>query len=233
MNLKEFMDYRSNCPACNEPLITSFHSHQKRQSFRYEDDRLVVIFPLNSIKKHHLDYDVGYSFSLTNNTWCAEFYKNNVRFEKDTPEFLRARFKELDKNLGFHRFYKSCTDLNCRSYNYSSNDFVLNLKTGDIITRNNELIIASEYIGMVERVDMPGNADLKTYKVYKLLNDYALSRSKLLYGHYPMSEVSMPEWGMTAVRGPYSNLEYLDTALIKISNKEDLTERLNKLIIFS
>ena len=94
-NVKDWFDYRRNCPLCENVLITYLHS-DRRQSIRFEDNRLVVIFPLDAIKgkKNQALYKVGYSFSLTDDTFCIEFYdKNNFRIDNEIPNFLPNRFR--------------------------------------------------------------------------------------------------------------------------------------------
>lgn len=143
MNLQEFLAFKQDCPFCNKTLSFCFHS-QKQQTIRYEENRLIVLFRLDGLKKHQIDYKVGYSFGLLDNSWRVEFYtQDEKRFENDSPKFLRDRFIELDSNLrSTYRFYKHCKI--CCRYNYSSNLFMFDMKEPNI----GALSISSEYYGL-------------------------------------------------------------------------------------
>lgn len=221
MNLKEFITYRNNCPICNDKLSTFFHS-EKQQSFKYEEDRMVVIFRMDGLKKHQINYKVGYSFGPEDNSWQVEFYnQDGIRFEKDSPYHLMDKFRELNKNLGLYKFYRVCTAPKCHRYNYSTNQFSLKYKRHNI----GDLSIKTEYIGMT----MPTE---NGYKIFKLLNEYASpSRSTVVYGKHKEESIARDDWGMH--NPPLDNLDILQTHIIKFSSKEETMERINKLIIFS
>ena len=173
-NVKDWFDYRRNCPLCENVLITYLHS-DRRQSIRFEDNRLVVIFPLDAIKgkKNQALYKVGYSFSLTDNTFCIEFYdKNNFRIDNEIPNFLSNRFKGLNTNLGFLKFYKECGG--CHRYFYSSNNFVLDLQLNCV-----EISPLYEYFGFAENY---GGARDDRYRIYRLVNWLQSKTSYLSYG---------------------------------------------------
>lgn len=226
MNLKQFFDYRKTCPICDDVLVTSFHS-QKKQSIRYEDNRFIVIFRLDALKNKQINYKVGYSFGLEDNSWYVEFYfQDEKRFENDSPNFLRERFKELDKNLGQYKFYRHCTG--CCCYNYSSNDFYLDYDLAVI----NDLTVNVEYIGMLQPVETG-------FKVYKLLNDYGGSKSTIVFGRHPSENIVRSDAGVIN-RQQYGNyyssafnLDMIQVPLIKFSSKEETMERISKLLIFS
>ncbi len=223
MNLREFIAYRETCPICKDVLVTSFHS-QKKQSIRYEDDRFIVVFRMDSLKKKGIDYKVGYSFSLEDHSWYVEFYTNyDVRFENDSPNFLRERFKELDKNLGEYKFYRHCTG--CCCYNYSSNDFYLDYDLGTI----SDLMVNVEYIGMLQPIETG-------FKVYKLLNDYGGNKSTLMFGKHHSENAARSEGVVLSKRASalnFYNLDVIQTSLIKFSSQEETMERIKKLLIFS
>ncbi len=216
MNLEEFLAYRECCPVCTSRLVTCFHS-EKKQSIRFEDNRLLITFPLNALKKHQIDYKVGYSFGLTDNSWYVEFYnKDNVRFEIDSPQFLRDRFKELDSNLGSYKFYRHCAA--CRRYNYSTNSFALNYEKGVI----NKLCMNMEYIGLSIPFD-------KGFKIYKLLNDYMSNKTKLLYGKSADEEPTTYDASNST-----KFMELLEmNSVVKLSSSQEVAERIDKLIVFS
>jgi hypothetical protein len=223
MNLRDFLNYRTSCPLCKGGLTTILHSH-KRQSIRLEDNRLLIIYALDGLKRNQANYKVGYSFGMYDNSWYAEFYnKDGKRFENDAPDFLRVRFKELDKNLGSE--YKFCRYCDCRRYNYISNIFKLDYKLANI----GDLSIHKEYFGMAQKL-LDGN-----YKIYKLLNNYLESKSYLVFGQ-DLSDISAGyDWTMDPRFSSLSkhNLDQIQTSLIKFTNKEEIVDRLSKLIVFS
>jgi hypothetical protein len=137
MNLREFIAYNSNCPICSSKVTFSLHS-KRRQSIRYEEDRLIVLFPLESLKKNQADFKVGYSFGLDNNSIRIEFYSyDEIRMDDRTPMFLIDRFRELNKNLGFYSWVKSCP---CDRYGCVTQTFSL-----DEIHSIPPLTISNEY----------------------------------------------------------------------------------------
>jgi len=226
MNLREFFEYRKTCPICDDVLVTSFYS-QKKQSIIYEDNRFVVIFKLYALKKNQINYNVGYSFGLDDNSWYVEFYhQDKKRFENDSPNFLRDRFKTLDKNLGKYKFYRHCTS--CCCYNYSSQNFNLNYKLGLI----EDLIVNVEYIGMLQPIE-------SGYKVYKLFNDYSEDKSIILFGKHSSKDIARSDIGVlnksSFSQNFYSNfnLNLIQTSLIKFSSNEETMERISKLLVFS
>jgi hypothetical protein len=122
VNLREFIRHGEICPICSAKTSFSFHS-KRRQSFRYEEDRLIVLFPLEAIKKGQSDYKVGYSFGLDDDSLRIEFYsKDEKRMDDRTPMFLIDRFRELNKNLGIYTWVKSCP---CERYGCTSQSFSL------------------------------------------------------------------------------------------------------------
>lgn len=177
---------------------------------------MLVVFWLRALKKHQIDYKVGYSFGLTDNSWYVEFYnKDDVRFEIDSPKFLRDRFKELDSNLGAYKFYRHCGQ--CRRYNYSTNSFALNYEKGAI----NKLCMNMEYVGL----SIPSDDG---YKVYRLLNDYMSNRSTLMFGRSKSEDlITYSPIAST------NNLEVLQTSIIKFSSAAETVDRLGKIILFS
>lgn len=137
MNLREFIAYNSNCPICSSKVTFSLHS-KRRQSVRYEDNRLIVLFPLEAIKKGQSDFKVGYSFGLDDHSLRIEFYtKDEKRMEDQVPMFLIERFRELNKNLGYYSWVKSCP---CDRYGCVTQNFAL-----DQIRLIPPLIIVNEY----------------------------------------------------------------------------------------
>lgn len=218
MNLRDFLDYRKDCLSCGLPLTTYLHS-QRQQTIRFEDDRLLVMFYLSPLNKAQIDYKVGYSFGLDDNSWYVEFYtKDDKKFENDSPNFLISRFKELDKNLVSYEFGRSCS--NCHSYFYRSNIFLLDKRDASILCPEGTLEIQQEYIGIAT----PLNDGL--FKILKVLNRYDKKSCLLGYGqtkhHYA-----------ACVHVAHEKLSSIEIPIINIANKQEIAARLNKLLIFS
>lgn len=69
------------------------------------------------------DFKVGYSFGLDDNSLLIEFYSKDEKVMNDrVPMFLIDRFRSLNDNLGFYRFYKICP---CDNYGCRTQDFLL------------------------------------------------------------------------------------------------------------
>jgi hypothetical protein len=218
VTLKEWMNYRKNCPFCESPLITYLHSG-KRQSIRYEENRMVVVFPLTAKGKTTTDYKVGYSFGLIDSSFCIEFYdKNLIRYETETPLFLKKRFEELHKNLGNYKFYKNCGS--CQKYNYISSLFTLDFKSCTLKT----ISVRSEYFGFIQNY---GGGKDNRFRVYKLLNYYDIGESYINY-HITSNVID--------ARGDHMNpviSTHLQLPLIPFVSEEATLQRIKNLIIFS
>ena len=218
MNLREFLDYRKTCPLCGDNLGIVFHS-KKQQHSRIEENRLLIVFRLDALKKKHIDYKVGYSFGYNDNSWYAEFYtKDDRRFDNDAPDFLMKRFRELDKNLLSYKFFRHCG--RCCCYNYCSNNFHLNFKEAS----TGSLTVETEYFGMSFKLD------IDQYKIYKLINNYVDGKSKLQVGKHHSIIVARDDWGMDPY---YVSDGVIDTSLIKFTTKEETIDRIQKLLVFS
>lgn len=212
MNLKEFINYRFTCPICDFPLSISFHS-KKWQSIKYEEDRLVVMVKMNALKRKQKDYKITYSFGLNDNSWFINFFsKEEKPIDQETPNFLRDRFKELNKNLSLYRFYKHCQ--NCNRYTYSTNYFDLNFKTANL----GELEIIYEYFGLFRP-----NPNGDGYRIYELINKPHLNETVISYGL--ANHADFPPNVM--------HFQNLTIPLIKFSSKDETLERIQKLIVFS
>jgi len=218
MNLYDFLEYRKVCPICDTQLVTSFHS-EKSQKIRMEDNRLVVIFHLTSLKKKHIDYKVGYSFGLSDDSFQTEFYtKDDKRFENDTPLFLMERFRELDKNLKGYRFYKSC--YSCRRYKYSSSRFDLDLR----LNRIKNLEIITESICLVN----PGSSGQR--KIFRMDNVFDTNCND---GHTWLScwDATHETDGLIDYSVPTAALS-IQLPIIPFISKEETTERIKTLLTF-
>jgi hypothetical protein len=69
------------------------------------------------------------------------------------------------------------------------------------------------------------------YKIYKLLNDYNLKTSTLVFGRHKDEIITRHDWGVG--NPPLDSLDMIQTNLIKFTSKEETMDRLGKLIIFS
>lgn len=210
MKLREFLNYRKECPVCQTSLITSFHS-QKKQKSRYEDDRYLVLFDLNPLKSGSAKYKVGYSFGLDDNSLYVEFYtQQETRYQNETPFHLINKFKELDANLKTYKIYKHCTK--CQRYSYSTDHFKLDYKACSI----GEVSVNSEHIIMVQPIN-------DGFKIYKLLNYYNSKETWLSYGK------SKTDYDLTTLDLP----NVLQTSTIAFTSHDETMNRISKLIIFS
>jgi hypothetical protein len=213
MNLKEFINHRFVCPLCQIPLAMSFHS-KKWQNIKYERDRLVVTFRMDKMNRSQKPYKINYSFGLNDSSFYIDFLsKEEKLFETEVPNFLRDRFKELDKNLKSYYFYKHCDSCNC--FMYASNSFKLDYRNTSI----GDLTITHEEFGFSKP-----NSD--GYKIYKLINRPDKSESHLVYGK-SSSDIFARTDSAT------SSMEYISVPLIRFTSKEETLHRIQKLVIFS
>lgn len=158
--LRDWLDYHKKCPLCNYVLNVYFHS-LRRQSVKYDKDKVVILFPLNSSKKNVASYKVGYSFNLDDNLFCINFYdKNLFPLEKAVPLFLINRFKELNYNLISYKFLKTCS--NCQKYMNNTNNIELDFSTNKI----NNIKMVREIFGFSQKY----NEDM--FNIYILDNNY-------------------------------------------------------------
>ena len=219
MKLADFLNYKTECPICGGQLKTIFHS-RKIQGQRIEDDRLVFIFRMNALNKGQSFAKVGYSIDANDNSIYIEFYnKNGEKFENESPEWLRIRFWELDKNLKGYKFYRECYNVGCKRYMYDSNSFIINYKSCNM----GDLSIKSEHIGLCQSVD-------DGYKIFKMYNDFTTNKTNLT-----VFKDSTDLWAMVNSGIPFygANATDLSLPIIKFSSREETTERLSKLIVFS
>lgn len=213
MNLKEFINYRFKCPLCDSPLAMSFHS-KKWQNMKYEGDRMNIMFRMDKMNRSRKPYKIIYSFALNDNSFYIDFLsKEEQPFENEAPKHLMVRFRELDKNLKSYRFYKDCASCGC--YMYSSNRFNLDFKKAVV----HDLYIQDEYFGL-------STPTTNGYRVFKLTNNYALNQSTLIYG----TEVS-DVWKRSDSN--CHDMDMLRLSLLKFSSKDEMIDRLKKLLVFS
>lgn len=212
MNLREFLDYRPNCLCCGSKLNVSFHS-SKKQSYRLENNRFVATFDLKGIKKGQKSYKFAYSIDLEDNSFFIEFYNNDGVhwFNNYVPTWLLDRYQKLDQNHGKYRFQKYCNI--CQKYNYTSNIFALNYKSLII----DDLKINVEVIGSYKKSNDSGS-----YNVYDVVNYYDINETWY-------SVHKCPEGGICQ----YKSEHVIKVSMIAISTIDNLTNRIDKLMVFS
>lgn len=228
MNLQEWLNYQKNCRLCQAPLTTYLHS-TKMQRIKWEEDRMVVIFDLRSIDrriatKMNSDYKVGYSFHLTENKFCIEFYtKELIRIDNDTPFFLMDNFKKLNNNLKNYKFYRLCNS--CKRYHYSSSTFTPNLKNASLYFKE-DFIVSSEYFGLIQAMEQGSKT---TFRIYRLLNSFSKKEyvSYLTYWSSDDPHGTLYDWNV-----PHE-VKCLDLPLIPFVSPDDTLDRIKKLIVFS
>ena len=196
MNVKNILDYRTNCPICNKNLKIAFF-HKKKQTIKYDNERIVIFFDLNSLKRSVKKYKVAYSIDMNDNSFYIDFYDEYYnKIEHQAPKFLIKRFKDMLNNNFNGQIYKYCQE---DHYNYSSNKFIIDLKRKNIDT----LKVYFEYFKLL-------NNDCKNE--YELYNFYENNES-YIYGKNKEKYISK-------------------TSIIKFSNKQDMLNRINKLVLF-
>lgn len=219
MNLKEFLEYRSVCPICDNKALTSFFGAMRKQKINYENNKFITIFDLLPIYKNHKKYKVGYEIDLCDNSFTVDFYNDDDTKLNVIPMFLMERFQELKNNIGTFSFIKSCSA--CESYNYYSNPFELTPR----ITSIGDLFIHKEYFGL-NKMTKDG------YKVYKLYNQYYSSSSELLYAD-KIKHPRAAKYNFILVTQTTNKQKFSDIGIINFTNRNDVMSRIDKLLIFS
>lgn len=217
MNLTEFNSYRTHCPICDTQLSTGFVS-DRRQIVRYEEDRMTVQFPLDSLKEGQKDYRTAYTFGMNDDSFCAEFFtKEYVHLENATPLFLIERFQELHKNLKVYKFFRGCSL--CRQYAYGSQQFDIDFKT----SRFGPLRVWSEKALLSSPIT-------DGYRAYSLTNLLVENRSELSFWKMDADEDRKfyGYWEVVPAKATTLRLPLVPL----LTHKETVT-RLNNLIIFS
>lgn len=220
MSLRNFLEFRTACPICGNPKLSVYFSSKKKQEHIFEQDSYIVKIPLYGIN-HRRHYDVGYTFSLKDDSFWIDFYtKDNVKMGESFPKFLLNKFKELDSNLKFHIFYKVCNK--CFRYNYSCSSVTLNLENGKVC---GSFDVVNEYLGLSQK-----NND--TYKVFRVINSFTRNETFIEYARAPNLESlqTLDDNYMPTEDPPFSTM---NLPLLPFRSEEETVNRLNKLIIFS
>jgi hypothetical protein len=230
MNLREFLNYRNNCPLCSSELKIYFHS-DKKQKIRFEEDKFIATFildpALNNKKRSKPPINIDYIMGLDDNSLLIDFVSKDKCLINPIPLSIVKRFQNLNINLGNYMIYKKCPK--CKNYHYFSNEFNLNLSKKTIGDKKNigDLIIENEYFSM-----MCENG----YKYFKLDNFYRLNKSFVEYGKFIDKKIATIKNISLETIHYYDNrvLSYqiISTELIKFTTKDKTLDRLNKLICF-
>jgi hypothetical protein len=217
MNLKEFMDYKTICPLCNNNLTFVMGRHYKGTGVhRYEDNRILIIRDMRGLFKGEKHYKVGYSIGLEDNSVQIEFYtERGEKFFSNVPSTLLPKFRKLDENIKAHIFMKECRS--CHRYSYESNPFFAYLKAKTI----GDLQVNNEYFGVVA----PHKSELRVYRMY---NNYLHKKTLIEIFNTDTIEFAFDQCYMNGVPGTSLNLD-----LIKFTSESEIAERLDNLIIFS
>jgi hypothetical protein len=216
MNLQEFIDKRTHCPFCNTALVTQFISDRK-QKIRLQDGRLLVVFVMKGLYVNQQDYEVGYSFSLEDETFRIEFFT-----EWDTsnyvPMHLIDKFKKFHDNLSSCKFKRTCTF--CNRYTMSSTPFGLNFKTLQF-DHSLPFGIMYEAYGFTMPIE-------DGFKIMHLSNFYFdLNKSNLTWFR---SDTELP----AQLNYPLpNNRSEMALPFIPFVSREETTKRLNNLIVFA
>lgn len=218
MNLRDFIETRSNCPICDTALVTQFISSRK-QKIKIVDNRLMVIFVMKGMRVNQPDYEVGYSFDLDSNHFMVEFY-SEWDHHGQVPMHLIDKFKEFHKNLGDCKFYRRCTF--CNRYAKSSTIFNLDFRNQKMDHKIWDGVqTAYESFGLTIPVD-------NGFKIMHLSNYYLLRpQSDLIWFRSDSESSARLDYSLPNRR------EEKKLDLIPFISKEDTTKRLNNLIIFT
>lgn len=218
MNLREFIDQRTNCPICDTALVTQFISSRKQKT-KLIDDRFMVIFVMKALKTNQQDYEIGYSFDLDSNHFMVEFF-SEWDHHAQVPMHLIEKFREFHKNLGICKFYRKCTF--CNRYTKSSIPFMLDFKHQKMDTQLwDGLQIAYESFGL----SLPADDG---FKIMHLSNFHILEpRSNLIWYRADSESYARLDYTLPNTRSEKT------LPLIPFISKEETTKRLNNLITFA
>lgn len=220
MSLKEFLEFRKECPICDNPNLSVYFTSKKNQEHFLENTSYTVKIPLLDLS-HQRVGDVCYSFALDSNAFWIDFCdKQGNKMDNFCPTSFSKKFLKLNKNMVLQYFYKICSS--CKRYNYISRSFQFDLKSG---TLNGLVGSDTEYFGLIQKQE-------NDYKLFRIINYLGTQRSTIEYGFdnkinslYADSEIDN-SWDEPVF---YT----LEMPLINFTSEEKMIERLNKLIIFS
>lgn len=216
MNLQEFINLRAKCPFCDTSLITRFISDRK-QMVRLEDGRFVAVMTMRALSNSQQDYQVGYSFGLTDNSFQIEFYTEWDTYNQ-VPIHLIDKFKEFHKNVSGsrYRFARQCTF--CNKYLAYTDQVNVDLK-GALF---NDLSFRFEIFLLTTPTE-------DGCKIVRLENRYPEEKSDLCWWRDDKESLVRVD---TSV--PIGKLKaQTNLPLIPFVSKEETGRRLNNLITFA
>lgn len=207
MNLREFLNHRTNCLCCDEQLNISFDS-SRRQNSKIDGDNFIVTFILRSIKKWQNEYKISYIINMDTGKFNIEFYQKNGDqiYHNHVPLHIIDRLKELNRNFPMFKFVKYCR---CGNHIYTSNLFNIDYKKSVI----DELLIAAENIS----VDLNNTS-------YYIRNYYSIKQT-----HF--SAIKYEKKSDLFFNFKPEHIIKID--LIQITDLNSLINRIDKLMVFS
>lgn len=223
-SLKEFIDYKSNCPICNGLLNLSFFFKSKSK-INIQYDELVIDVPFSGfpLTKNRYSYTAKYYINPITNTFSIHFLdKNKQQYNLIYFSIIEKYFKFLESQANAIKFYKECTV--CRKYNYSSNPLFINHKSCKI----ENISVATEYLCLS---DLKSNNDF--INIYKLFNYYTSNKSIIMNDLSTKSEYDrMGEFNVKQT--PFKNFIEINNS-IDLSNMtiKELINRLKLYLILS
>lgn len=198
---------------CGTALITKFSS--RKQKSKLEDDRYISVFTMRGMSVNDQDYEVGYSFGITDTSLMIEFY-NEWDMRNHASTYMCNLFKKWHANMrtAAHRFVRTCGF--CFKYEMDSKPIDIDLHTAKYseIEKDDETFVWSA----------------KTEDGFKfiLLDNYSDPR--------PQSEVccwrSETDYKVESPAPARANI-IRDLPQIPFISKDETGERLKKLLIFS
>lgn len=223
MNIKQFIAYKANCPACGSILNTTFES-QNRKIIRYENNRMVVqsdLIPLK--KKKEKSYKIFHSMGMEDNSFFIDFATENGQMYKHSVSLeIIEKYREYDKNTKSYLFYRSCNA--CCQYQYRSLPIIFNHKYS--FFSNPKVHKENLQISRVSKNNM--------YKIYCISNDYYLNTTQLVIKI--IDEFQMKNF----LKEKTFNHKFYDENIMQISllklnfkSKEDFMGKIDKLMLFS
>lgn len=220
MSLKEFLEFRKECPICNNPNLSVYFTSKKNQEHFLENASYTVKIPLLDLN-HQRAGNVCYSFALDSNAFWIDFCdKHGNKMDNSCHISFLKKFLKLNKNMMLQRFYKICGS--CKRYNYISSYFQFDLKSG---TLNGLEGNDTEYFGLIQKRE-------NDYKLFRIINYFDTQRSTIEYGFdYKINSLYADSESDNSWDEPV--FYALEMPLINFTSEERIIERLNKLIIFS
>lgn len=209
MNLREFLEYRKQCPLCDSKLDAVYLFNRTRFVSNI-DGEVQVTIKLDPLSRMQKTYNVTYCLGLDSNLFKVEFSnKDSVRYQDKIDIFLHERLKDLNKNMKGYSFLQVCND--CRNYHYVSSKFNL-----------------ESTMSTYPSIDIH-------YEQFTLIQSLSGSKAKIfrLTNYESQSELMIREEYHVFGETNTAKFETLMLPLIPFVSKEQTLERLKNLLIFS